>query len=141
MHSDAINLPSCLEKRDQNTAGDKAYDGNLFQHRTKKNFQDPPSTFHAGKKKVSNSGLQIQSCGILCYVVVYVGLITDVSKRYISFTYRIKQSLYPDGYRITILRNVWNYLTTHRVISQKILSVNKITETHSRMVYCNRAKY
>jgi hypothetical protein len=61
--------------------------------------------------------MQSQSSGILSYVVVYVGLSTDVSKN-ISFICRIKQSLYPDGYSITIPRNVWNYLTTHSDIPE-----------------------
>ena len=57
----------------------------------------PPAAFHAEKKKRSHSGFQSQSSEILFYVVVYVGLSTDVSKNYISFTFRIKQSFYHDG--------------------------------------------
>ena len=117
MRSDAINLPSCLQTRDQITPGETGYDGNLFPHRTKKKLPRP-SVHVLHKTKHSNSGMQSHSSGILCYVVVYVGLSTDVSKNSISFTFRIKHSLYPDGYSITIFRNVWNSLTTHSNIPE-----------------------
>ena len=90
---------------------------NFFQYITKKKLPSP-STHVPRRTKRSNSGLQIQTSGILCYVIVYVDLSTDVPKNFISFTYRIKQSLYPGGYSITILRNVWKYLTTHSNIPQ-----------------------
>lgn len=117
MRSDAINLPLCLETRGQNTPDETGYDGNLFPHTNKKKIPSP-SVHVPHEIKRSNSRMQSKSSGILCYVVVYVGFSTDVSKNSISFTFRIKHSLYPDGYSITIFRKVWNSLTTHSNIPE-----------------------
>jgi hypothetical protein len=68
-----MNLPSCLETRDQNTAGETGYDSNLFPHGSIKKLPTP-SVHVPRRTKLSNSGMQSQSSGILRYVVVYVGL-------------------------------------------------------------------
>jgi hypothetical protein len=39
--SDAINLPSCVETRDQATAGETGYGGNFIPHRTIKENTKP----------------------------------------------------------------------------------------------------